>query len=102
MITKMKVMMKTVSTKANISWIINLISLGVKNKNNLIAVTSKVEDNNQVIREARKKLIEIFMIKMKAIKGLEMNSLLTNKNLIIFKQALMDIKKFVKEFIFKI
>lgn len=98
----MKVMMKTVSTKANISWIINLISLGVKNKNNLIAVTSKVEDNNQVIREARKKLIEIFMIKMKAIKGLEMNSLLTNKNLIIFKQALMDIKKFVKEFIFKI
>ncbi len=102
MITKMKVMMKTVSTKANISWIINLISLGVKNKNNLIAVTSKVEDNNQVIREARKKLIEIFMIKMKAIKGLEMNSLLTNKNLIIFKQALMDIKTFVKEFIFKI
>jgi hypothetical protein len=76
--------------------------LGVKNKNNLKTVTSKVGDNNQVVREVRKKLIAIFMIKMKAIKGLEMNSLQTNKNLIIFKQALMDIKKFVKGFIFKI
>lgn len=61
--------------------------MGVKNKNNLKTVISKVGDNNQVVREARKKLIAIFMIKMKAIKGLEMNSLLTNKNLIIFKQV---------------
>ena len=42
-------------------------------------------DNNQVAKEARKKLIVIFMIKMKAIKELEMNSLLMNRNLIIFK-----------------
>ncbi len=98
----MKVMMKIVNIKASISLIINLKILGVKNKNNLKTVTSKVGDNNQGVREARKKPIPIFMIKMKAIKGLEMNSLLTNKNLIIFKQVLMDIKKFVKGFIFKI
>ena len=61
-----------------------------------------MEDNYQVVREARNKLIVIFMIKMKAIKGLEMNNLLMNRNLIIFKQALMDIKKFVQGFIFKI
>jgi hypothetical protein len=59
-------------------------------------------DNNQVAKEARKKLIVIFMIKMKAIKELEMNSLLMNRNLIIFKQILMDIKKFVQGFTFKI
>ena len=59
-------------------------------------------DNNQVAKEARKKLIVIFMIKMKAIKELEMNSLLMNRNLIIFKQILMDIKKFVQGFTYKI
>jgi hypothetical protein len=59
-------------------------------------------DNNQVAKEARKKLIVIFMIKMKAIKEQEMNSLLMNRNLIIFKQILMDIKKFVQGFTYKI
>ena len=62
-------------------------------------VTLIMGDNNQV---ARKKLIVIFMIKSKVIKGLEMNNLLMNKILIIFKQAKMDTKKFAQEFIFKI
>ena len=65
-------------------------------------VTLIMEDNNQVARKARKKLIVIFMIKSKVIKGLEMNNLLMNKILIIFKQAKMDTKKFAQEFIFKI
>ena len=50
----------------------------------MITVTLIMGDNNQVARKARKKLIVIFMIKSKVIKGLEMNNLLMNKILIIF------------------
>ena len=100
MIIKMKVMMKIVNTRTKISQTINLIIFLVKNK--LKTVTSIMGDNNQVAREVRKKFIVIFMIKMKAIKGLEMNNLLMNRNLIIFKRISMDIKKFVQGFTFKI